>query len=288
MNVPARPQRASSIRLATWNLWWRFGDCMDRLPRISTELAALRADVIGLQEVWQDGTSRQAAILAEELGFDWAWAPYLSPQWWQGRLGAGATGEEEIGLAVLSRWPLRATATLRLPLGDGPDEGRIALAVTVSTPVGPLPFVTTQLTSDPARSATRVAQVEALAQYVSTYGILEERALPLVLCGDFNASLESDEMRLIEGHLTAPVIPGMLLVNTWRYHPSPVPPTWNPANPYVAATHEPAATIDHILVRSSARDDQGWIERVGVFAHGPTGSGWASDHAGVWVDVAAT
>jgi len=283
---PARPEHPRSIRLATWNLWWRFGDWSDRLNRISEVLSVLDADVIGLQEIWQDATDNQAAILARELGLYWVWAPHSSSQRWRHRLGDAATGDEQIGVAVLSRWPIIMTSTNQLPIGYGPDEGRVALATRIATPVGELSFTTTQLASDPAGSATRIDQIEALARHVATYDVGREHALPPVVCGDFNASPEADEMRLIEGHLTAPVISGQLLVNAWRYHPLPIPPTWNPANPFVAMTREPAATIDHILVGRPPRHDRGWIERVGVFAEGPTGSGWASDHAGVWVDIA--
>lgn len=275
------------IRLATWNLWWRFGDWADRLPRISAELSALQADVIGLQEVWQDGTDNQAEILARQLGFEWAWTPYGSPQWWRSRLGDKTDGTEQIGLAVLSRWPIVTTATSQLPAGEVRDEGRVVLGATIATPFGDLPFMTTHLTSDPAQSATRVSQVTALARYVASYGADRQFALPPVVCGDFNAYLEADEMRLIEGHLTAPVVPGQLLINAWRYHAGPVPPTWNPANPYAARIHYPAATVDHILVGIPPSGDRGWIERVGLFADKPTESGWASDHAGVWAEIAA-
>ena len=50
-------------------------------------------------------------------------------------------------------------------------------------------------------------------------------------------------------HKTAPVVPGLVLVDAWRYA-DPMSPgwTWDRPNPYVAATGEPSARIDNVLV----------------------------------------
>lgn len=57
------------VRIATWNLWWRFGDCDERAPLIVDRLRTSGADVIGLQEVWFDDEVNQAASIADALGF---------------------------------------------------------------------------------------------------------------------------------------------------------------------------------------------------------------------------
>ena len=57
------------LRVLTWNLWWRFGPWEARRPAIAATLARLDADVLCLQEVWDDGTTNFAAELAEGLGY---------------------------------------------------------------------------------------------------------------------------------------------------------------------------------------------------------------------------
>jgi hypothetical protein len=83
---PAAPSGPDRIRVATWNLWWRFGDWHDRGPRILRELRAVQADVIGLQEAWGLGQQHQVAELAAHLGLHWAWVPSPRPERWQARL----------------------------------------------------------------------------------------------------------------------------------------------------------------------------------------------------------
>ena len=40
------------LRVATWNVWWRFGPWAERQPAIAETLRRIDADVIALQEVW--------------------------------------------------------------------------------------------------------------------------------------------------------------------------------------------------------------------------------------------
>ena len=56
-----------SIRLASWNLWWRHGELSAREPAILSTLRHLDADVIGLQEVCSREPD-QPEWLRDELG----------------------------------------------------------------------------------------------------------------------------------------------------------------------------------------------------------------------------
>lgn len=40
------------MRVATWNLWWRFGPWEQRRNAVLAVLRDAEPDVIGLQEVW--------------------------------------------------------------------------------------------------------------------------------------------------------------------------------------------------------------------------------------------
>jgi mRNA deadenylase 3'-5' endonuclease subunit Ccr4 len=60
----------TTVRVVSWNLWWRFANWEERLPVVVERLRAADADVICLQEVWHDGTTSSAAVIAEALGYE--------------------------------------------------------------------------------------------------------------------------------------------------------------------------------------------------------------------------
>jgi endonuclease/exonuclease/phosphatase family metal-dependent hydrolase len=265
--------------VVTWNLWWRFGRWRDRAAAIRSVLLEARPDICGLQEVWADNGVNFAGELAAELGMTLAWSPSPFPERWQQRVGEPAA---EIGNAVLTRWPISKTIELRLPPGESGDEARTAILVIVDAPGGRVPFATTQLTSAPWDSASRQAQVRELA------GLLAEHDLhdcPVVLTGDLNAEPDSDEVRLLCGHKTRPARPGFMLVDAWRYAGmNAIPWTWDRANPHVAATLEPSARIDYVLV-GPPRHGRGRIGSVERLGYRPVRGVWPSDHAGLLVEL---
>ena len=57
------------LRLVSWNIWCRFGPWEARRPVIAATLAGVEPDIVGLQEVWSEGDTNQAAVLADQLGF---------------------------------------------------------------------------------------------------------------------------------------------------------------------------------------------------------------------------
>src|SRR5918995_845479 len=108
------------LRVATWNVWWRFGPWQERQPAIAEPLCQLGADVIALQEVWRTGDGiGQAGALADALGYDHVFAAGFD------------AGDALFGSAVLSRWPIAASATRNLPTTPSTDEFRVALEVEV-------------------------------------------------------------------------------------------------------------------------------------------------------------
>lgn len=137
--------------------------------------------------------------------------------------------------AILSRWPITRESTRVLPTGAR-DAGRTALFALIARPAGAVPFFTTQLTSAVALSALRSDQVRALVQFVLDE--IPEDAIPLVT-GDFNAEPDSDEIRLL-GHKTPPPLPGLVLLDAWRYADPATPGwTWDRLNPAVLARANP-------------------------------------------------
>ena len=293
-----------TLRLATWNLWWRFGDPDRRRPAITAVLRELDADLVALQEVWSLGERHLAAELADELAAEldrhvaFAAVPDASP--WTRRFGDPRYG---LGNAVLSRWPLRDPHVEVLPAAATPSQ--VLLGVVADTPAGSLHLVTTHLEPALTASTVRVAQVRALARHVASAPATD---LPPVVAGDFNAEPDSDEMRLLEGHLTAPAEPdsdemrlleghltapaepGLLLADAWRWAREPARSdgaTWRPDNPFVAVRGDPPSRVDRVLLGLGTVPVT--VLEVGLLGTtgrpGPDGDVWPSDHAGIVVDL---
>ncbi|MFB9320847.1 endonuclease/exonuclease/phosphatase family protein [Cryptosporangium minutisporangium] len=272
----------TTVRVATWNLWWRFGDWEARHRAIGAVLADLRADIVGLQEVWAEPGRNQAEALAADLGLHWTFVASPAPGRWHRRLGDDRVA---VGNAVLSRWPIVESAHQVLPAGDAPADGRTVLHARIDAPGGPVPFFTTQLNSAPAQSAVRCAQVAAIARFVAAR---TEQSHPPVVTGDLNAEPDSDEVRLLGGHKTAPTVPGLVLIDAWRYaDPAATGWTWDRGNPHVAASLEPSARIDYVLVGAPSADGRGSVASAAVFGDRLEGGVWPSDHAGVLAELRA-
>ncbi|WP_149825143.1 endonuclease/exonuclease/phosphatase family protein [Streptomyces tailanensis] len=280
------------MRVVTWNLWWRFGPWQERQKAILAVLRELRPDVVGLQEVWEEGGENLAGWLAGELGMHWTWGSYGDSALWQRRIGDPGVG---IGNAVLSRWPVLERETITLPTGEtgetgkAPAEdsgrgGRGALYARLGAPGEPVPFFTAHLSSATEASAVRCRQVATLAEFVA--GHRGGTGFPPVVTGDFNAWPDSDEVRLFGGYKTAPAVPGQVLIDAWEYaDPAAPSATWDMANPYVAGTFGPSVRVDYIHVAPTGRGGPGHVRGVRRVGDAPVDGVWPSDHAAVVADL---
>ncbi|WP_433545519.1 endonuclease/exonuclease/phosphatase family protein [Streptomyces sp. CA-294286] len=268
------------MRVLTWNLWWRFGPWDARRKAILAVLREQRPDVILLQEVWANDRENMAGWLAGELGLDhWTWVRFAEPHYWQRRTDGDAS---DIGVAVLSRWPIGERASVRLPADGAVDNGRMALYARVDSPAGPVPVFTTHLNSAVYDSATRCVQVRALSRFVAEHR--GAGAFPAVVAGDFNAWPDSDEIRLMGGYKTAPPVPGQVFVDAWEYAAPQAPwATWDATNGY--HTPGPSTRIDYVFLGVPGPGGLGAVRSVARFGHGPVDGVWPSDHAGVRADL---
>lgn len=162
---------------------------LDRVARVIRESGA---DVVLLQEVdsvvLRSGRVDQVAVLDSLTGFRGAFGRSLDYQ------GGG------YGIAILSRWPLLARRTVRLPVeppeerAGGSREPRSALHVTIGVPVlGQLEVVNTHL--DPARSDS--ARLQEIATVLRLAGALRERGALVLVGGDLNSTPESEAQRRV-------------------------------------------------------------------------------------------
>jgi endonuclease/exonuclease/phosphatase family metal-dependent hydrolase len=278
-SAEAQSGDAPMIRIGTWNLWWRFGSWQARYSAILAVLRAAKLDVCGLQEVWTDGPDNLARLLADALGMHWSFSPSPEPERWRARLPESSAG---VGNAILARWPIQDVADLALPPGGSGDRSRTALAGVVDSPYGRVPLATTQLTAAPWDSVARCRQVRALVKFL---GRRQREDYPTILVGDLNAEPDSDEVRLLCGHKTAPAASRFVLVDAWRYATDAVPWTWDRANPHVLATGEPSSRIDYVLIGPPHASHRGHVRSARRIGEKPVAGVWPSDHAGVIAEL---
>ena len=259
----------------SWNLWWRHGPWEERRQAIAATLAGVQPDLCGFQEVWGGPAENLAVDLAGRLGMHWCWVEAGKVR------DPGGTGLF-IGNAILSRWPITTQEAGALPVSVS-DEARVAVHARIDAPGGTLPLFTTHLTYGPGRSALRAAQVRALARFVEEHS--GGCAYPPVVTGDLNAEPGSDEMRLLGGLLAEPAVPGLVLLDAWRYA-DPVDPgfTWDLRNGYQGDSRIPDSRIDYILV-GLPRQGRGRVESVRLAGTGPVDGVWPSDHFAVVADL---
>ena len=230
--TPYGPLVETRLRIVTWNLWWRLGDWKARGGAIERTLADVGADLVCLQEVWQEGDRNQAAELAQHLGLVHAFAPDRTE-----------SGIDQC-IALLSRWPLAEVGQRPLPVPSGAEQCT-ALSAVVQGPRGPLHLTTTHLTPYPSRSEHREQQVKALVEFVAEH----KREAPIsIVCGDFNAVPDSDEIRLLTGR-RPPVVAGSTFLDAWETAgDGSAGYTMAKANPNAAPLLLPDLRLDYIFV----------------------------------------
>ena len=233
------PLIETRLRVASWNVWGRYGPWEARQPVIAANLRAIDADVICLQEAWEDDTRSQPAELAWALGMTYVYErAFMMNGGWSGN-------------AVLSRWPIARHAVDELPMEGGgavdTDEGerRLVVSTEIDGPRGPLQVFCTHLSWRADWSGVRQAQVRKVCEVIRAHS---PRSFPAVLCGDLNAEPNSDEIRMLTGHVAVPV-PGVIFRDAWGVAGDGGDgATVGPRNPYCAAALEPDARIDYVLV----------------------------------------
>ncbi|MEM7143256.1 MAG: endonuclease/exonuclease/phosphatase family protein [Actinomycetota bacterium] len=260
-----------TVRLASWNIWWRHGDPDARAPAIIGTLRRLDADVVGLQEVCSREPD-QVAWLRAELDVHVAAAP------------GGDDDRFTIVNAVASRWPIIDSDWRYLDVGEMPKH-RTVLWAQIDTPHGPWDVFTTHLSHGFDQSALRVRQLDEIATWVDERRRANPEAiLPPVLIGDLNAVPDSDEIRRMTGR-SAPAVPGLVFSDAWEQAGEGDGATYSHDNPYVVDSAWPERRLDYILVSWPRQRPNGNPVRAERFGDQPTDGVIGSDHWGVVADL---
>lgn len=154
--------------------------------RIASEIAAVRPDLVSLNEV-DSGTRRSAGIdeagyLAAATGLHAVYGPNLP---WDGGL---------FGNAILTRFPVVESHNLRLPGVTG-LEPRGLLTATVRVGRRALSFSSMHLSDGNEGEVSRVLQAQAVA------GVVRNLSGPTIVAGDLNAPPDALPVRIVRQYL---------------------------------------------------------------------------------------
>ncbi len=217
----SNPVPLPELRIVSYNI--RHGRGMDDrvdLTRTGGVLARLTPDIVGLQEVdervTRSGSVDEAAELGRALGMQHRFGAFMDYQ--RGRYG----------LAILSRFPVVGSRSIRLPDGNEP---RVALHVDVTLPSGDTLSVVNVHFDWVASDSFRYPQAERLAR------ALDSLPHPYILLGDFN-----DE-------------PASRTLSLFRARARELPKQAG-ANLTFSST-EPVKEIDYVFVAPSRRWERG-------------------------------
>ena len=267
---PYGPVVATSMRVVTWNVWGRYGQWQERQAAIEDVLVPAGPDIVCLVESWSSTDTSQAERVARRLGVehhlfmgDWQQDDWIS------------------GIGLVSRWPLSIVErrTLRGESDAGVGE---VVAATVKGERGPIQLFAVMLDYPLDASRVRQEQVRQLTQLISD---TTRRRYPIVVCGDFNAGPDSDEIRMLTGRSTT-AVPGLVFYDAWEMAgDGSAGHTWSNRNPLAAVAMYPDRRFDYVLSawpRLGAVGHPTHCELLGVV---PGDHAQLSDHYGVLADL---
>ncbi len=262
-----------AIRVATWNLWWRHGDWRARQRAIRETLRTVDADVLGLQEVCSREPDH-STWLRDEFGYDMVSAP------------DGDDDRSAVVNTIASRWPIVGAGWQFLDVGDMPPHRTVVWA-TIDAPVGRLRVYNTHLSHGFDQSGLRRRQLDQIAELIADGRTHDAPPYPPVLLGDLNATPDSDEIRRLTGR-AEPAVAGLVFSDAWEQVGLGLGATYARSNEHVVDSAWPDRRLDYVLVAWPRPRPLGNPLRSGLFGVDSFGGVVASDHYGVYVDLAAS
>jgi endonuclease/exonuclease/phosphatase family metal-dependent hydrolase len=284
------------LRIAQLNIGSLFEPEWDRRRHeIAAWLRHLDPDVVCFEEVCEaaDRENSAAWIVEQtpEMAWQWCWggAPFAPSMWPDQTLLFGS--------AILSRWPIDAFTHHLLHIDDATADAFVTSVPweLLHASTAGLDVFACHLAAAPTHGVHRQRQVLAIDDIIrSTRGERDtmamgrrRTAMPHVLCGDFNAEPESDEIRFLSS-LTALDGRTTFHQDAWRMAGEGPGHTqdWR-TNPIAAGMNINRKRIDYVFVGDPfmRAGDAGRIVRCELAFHEPLTGVLASDHAGLVCDI---
>jgi endonuclease/exonuclease/phosphatase family metal-dependent hydrolase len=269
--APYGPLASSTIRVVTWNVWGRYGaDCEARQAALEQMLEQTAPDLVCLVEAWRQGDSTQPGRVAARLGLahhrfvgEWEQEDWVS------------------GIGFVSRWPMTEPRRRPLRAEDGSGFGE-AVHVAVAGERGSIQLFAVMLDYPLDASGLRQHQVRQLVQFIAETA---SRRDLVVVCGDFNAGPDSDEIRMLTGR-SAPAAPGMVFYDAWEVAGDGSPGfTWSNRNPLAAIGLYPDRRFDYIFSAWPRRGGVGHPTGCSLLGVRAPGEQQVSDHYGLAADL---
>ncbi len=266
------------MRIATWNLLWRFGDWEPRQRLIEEGLAEQAPDLVLLQETWPGQAERLSSMLAMTvIAFE---GGYFDQDL------SSVPNDEVFGNAILAKSELPVELVHRGAIdAPGDPAPRNLLVARVGNGSEAVLVATSHLTHIADSHDGREAQLRHVA------GVLDDLGGPAVFCGDLNLIPSSPEHAVAES---------LGFVDAWlEAHPDPADveafgATMIPANAEIrftdwmndrngsAAPPGSGVRLDYVWTRASSGSttDRPIVAELTRFGFG-TGERWPSDHLGL-------
>ncbi len=279
--------RGEVLRIVTLNIGSYFEpDWEHRRVEIVTWLRELDADIVCLQEVWETDLENNSAewIVDQFPEAHWHWA-FGGPE----LVVHNRPSPIRFGSAILSRRPIEASQLDVLPIDtrDGiPDVFKMPLEL-FFVRTGGVDVYSTHLAPAPAQAYHRIEQVLFIDDVIRARQRESDLVGP-ILCGDFNAEPDSDEIRFL-GSLATINGRSTYYQEAWRATAQPgLGITADPrVNKTAAYLNVPPKRIDYIFAADAFfhPDHAGLITHVERCFHQPKTGVYASDHFGLMAEV---
>jgi endonuclease/exonuclease/phosphatase family metal-dependent hydrolase len=233
-------------------------------------LAEIAPDVICLVEAWRHGESSQPERIAKRLELpyhhfvgDWKQEDWVS------------------GVGLVCRWPMSEPQPRELRSEDGAGVGQ-AVYVVVDGERGPIRLFAVMLDCPLDAGAIRQSQVKQLVHFVQEVASHRD---PVIVCGDFNAGPDSDEIRTLTGR-SATAGPRMVFYDSWEVAGDGSPGyTWSNQNPLAAVGLYPDRRFDYILSAWPRRGGVGHPTHCALLGVRSPEQDQISDHYGLVADL---
>jgi endonuclease/exonuclease/phosphatase family metal-dependent hydrolase len=244
----------TEIKVATLNLFNRMGDWERRAPLVIDQLEALAPDVIGFQEV--DLDIDQGMWISKQINKRQAQRPHYRIK----HVASPGKFASVHGLGTLSKLDVIEHEILDLMTHD-----RVAQRLVLQREGVQFAIVNTHLHHPPEAVQERVDQIEYLLSWLDR----DERRLPTIVSGDFNAYVGEPGVALMKGRFRSAyeTIHGQEPEKTWS----------TPVNTYDDSPH---GTLDYIYV-----SEQFGVTEAGLAFDTPSSDDadlFPSDHLGIY------